>query len=91
MERILITQELAEWLNSKPVLSSNTTSTQIGYTLIIRDLSGLSIKDESKLTHNKYMVVANNSYGYPIDCGEEQISQLLELKIEDIKLRENES
>ena len=47
MERILITQELAEWLNSKPVLSSNTTSTQIGYTLIIRDLSGLSIKDEA--------------------------------------------
>jgi hypothetical protein len=87
MERILITQELAEWLNSKPVLSS----IQIGYTLTIRDLSGLSIKDESNLTHNKYMVVANNGYGYPIDCGEEQISQLLELIIEDMKQRENES
>lgn len=54
MERILITEELTAFLNSMPVV--NVDNIPITHSLIIRDLSKLSLaNDESNPTHNSYI------------------------------------
>ena len=85
MKRILITEELATFLNSMPVLNIDNIS------LIIRDLSKLPLEDdESNPTHNSYMAITKNGYGYPFTCNINQINQLLSLIINDINQRTNE-
>ena len=89
MKRILITEELATFLNSMPVLNIDNIS--ITHSLIIRDLSKLPLDDdESNPTHNSYMAITKNGYGYPFTCNINQINQLLSLIINDINQRTNE-
>ena len=84
MKRILITKEFAVFLNSMPVVNIDNIS--ITHSLIIRDLSKLSLEDEeSNPTHNSYMAITESGYGYPFTCNINQINQVLSLIINDIK------
>lgn len=82
MKRILITNELSEWLSNKPILNEVTQSE---YMLIVRDLSKFPIEDGMNILNNKYVAVINNGYGYPFDCSEKQVDQMVEWIIEDIE------
>ena len=89
MERILITEELTAFLNSMPVV--NVDNIPITHSLIIRDLSKLPLEDdESNPTHNSYMAITKNGYGYPFTCNINQINQMLSFIIDDINQRINE-
>lgn len=89
MERILITEELTAFLNSMPVV--NVDNIPITHSLIIRDLSKLSLAIyESNPTHNSYIAITKTGYGYPFTCNINQINQMLSFIIDDINQRINE-
>ena len=77
------------FLNSMPVV--NVDNIPITHSLIIRDLSELSLaNDESNPTHNSYIAITKTGYGYPFTCNINQINQMLSFIIDDINQRINE-